>query len=168
MYFNLEYIIWYILRKVNSFFDFINNREGFMPTNKENIMKDNDIIEAEFREEGENLPSTEVKFTQVDAEFEYARGNILQIIETSRSVLENTAELALESDQPRMVEVYSGLIKNLVEINKSLFEIREKKMRIKGELQDIEEIPQGNTINNNAIFVGSTEELMQVMNKGTI
>jgi hypothetical protein len=127
---------------------------------------DNDIIEAEYKEE--YLPSTDVKYTQVDAEFEYARGNIIRILETSNEVLINTAELALESDHPRMVEVYSGLIKNIADINKSLFDIREKKMKIKGELQDVEENAPGDTINNNAIFVGSTEELLQVMNKGVL
>lgn len=123
----------------------------------------NDIIEVEFTEEGKNLPSTEVKNAQVDIEFEYARGNIIRIIETSNEVLENTAELALESDHPRMVEVYSGLIKNLADINKTLFDIREQKMKIKGELLDTDEISDGKQITNNAIFVGSTEDLLQVM-----
>ena len=124
--------------------------------------KETDIIEADFTEEGQNLPSTEVRDTQVDMEFEYARGNIIKIIETSKEVLENTAELAIDSDHPRVIEAYSGLIKNLADINKSLFEIREKKMKIKGELQDTEEVPT-KTVTNNAIFVGSTEELLQSM-----
>lgn len=128
-------------------------------------MKNNetDIIEAEFTEEDKNLPSTEVKNTQVDMEFEYARANIINILQTSNQVLENTADLALETEHPRMVEVYSGLIKTLADVNKSLFEIRESKMKIKGELADLEEAPAGTTINNNAIFVGSTEELLQQM-----
>lgn len=128
--------------------------------------EDTDIIETEFVETPCNLPSTEVKVnhTQVDAEFEYARANIINILQTSNEVLENTAELALESDHPRMVEVYSGLIKNLVDINKALFDIREKKMKLKGELIDTEEVPQGTTINNNSVFVGSSEELLQMIN----
>lgn len=124
--------------------------------------KETDIIEAEFTEEGKNLPSTKVNNTQVDMEFDYARANIINILQTSNQVLESTAELVLETEHPRMVEVYSGLIKNLADINKSLFDIREKKMKIKGELLDTEEAPT-KTINNNAIFVGSTEELLQSM-----
>lgn len=131
---------------------------------EENIMenKNTDIIDVEFTEEGKNLPSTEVVRTQVDIEFDYARRNIVHILETSNKVLENTAELVIETDHPKMVEVYSGLIKNLVDANKSLFDIREKKMKIKGELQDQDEVTETtNNITNNAIFVGSTEELLQ-------
>ena len=127
----------------------------------------NDIIEAEFTEDGNNLPSIEVreaKDVMVDIEFEYARGNIIRILETSNDVLVNTAELAIESDHPKMVEVYSGLIKTLADINKTLFDIREKKMKIKGEFIDNDQIPAGTTnITNNAIFIGSTEELLQTL-----
>jgi len=123
--------------------------------------KDKDIIEAEFTEEGKNLPAV---ISEVDMEFRYARRNLVHIIETSHEVLENTAELVIESDHPRMVEVYSGLIKSLADINKTLFDIREKKMKIKGEFVDVEEVPVGSTsITNNTIFVGSTEELIQTM-----
>lgn len=126
----------------------------------------NDIIEAEWTEDGKNLPSTEVRdFTEVDAEFEYARNNLVKIIETSDEVLSNTAELVLESEHPRMVEVYSGLIKSLADVNKNILELREKKMKIKGELinTDPESGKVPRVVNNNAIFVGSTEELLQAI-----
>lgn len=132
----------------------------------------NEIIEAEFavvKVDVDNLPSIEVKedgkFSQVDAEFEYARANIVNILETSNEVLESTAELVKESEHPRMVEVYSGLVKNLADINKTLFEIREKKMKIKGEMVDnTRNTPNKVTqVNNNTIFVGSTEDLIKAI-----
>lgn len=129
---------------------------------------DNDIIEAEFTEEnlpstkGDNLPSTEVKITEVDIEFEYARRNIIKILETSDAVLESTAELVLDTEHPRMIEVYSGLIRNLTDINKSIFEIREKKMKIKGELAETKEVTE-QTVNNNSVFIGSSEEVLEMM-----
>lgn len=134
------------------------------------MSKDNEIIDADYEIEivnPENLPSTEVtedgQMTQVDAEFEYARANIIKIIEKSNDVLESTTELVKETEHPRMIEVYSGLIKSLVDCNKSIFEIREKKMKLKGEMAD--KTPNGpgkvsQTINNNTIFVGSTDELI--------
>ena len=128
-----------------------------------------DIIDID-NEEGHKLSPTENYVhqaqhdTQVDIEFEYARRNIVEILETSNQVLKNTAEMVEETEHPRMVEAYANLISNLVEINKSLFEIRERKMKIKGELIDTDDIDAGNTIiNNNAVFVGSTEELIQTM-----
>jgi len=125
------------------------------------MTKDDDIVEAEFSEDEDNLPSVVDKNTQVDIEFDYARSNIINILQISNTVLENTAYLAAVADDPRMIDVYSGFIKNLTSINMSLLEIREKKMKIKGELIDEDDAPVGTTINNNAIFVGSTEELLQ-------
>ena len=115
-----------------------------------------------------NLPSTEVQKIEVDQsvlddidlEFYYARNNLIKILETSREVLDSTAELAIESGHPRMVEVYSGLIKNLADVNKSLFEIREKKMQMQGDME-VEHDKQ--VVNNNAIFVGSTDDLLEMM-----
>lgn len=117
-----------------------------------------EIIEAELVEQGQNLP--EVRNAS-DLEFEYARANIVEIIETSKKVLKNTAMLAIESDHPRMIEVYTALIKGLSDINKDLFDIRERKMRIKGELEPVT-VNQinNNTYNNTTAFVGSTEELL--------
>jgi len=137
------------------------------------MSNDTDIIEAEYTVQTvnpKNLPSTEVlksgKISPVDAEFEYARSNIINILQTSNSVLKNTALLVTESEHPRMVEVYSSLIKNLADINKSLLGLREKKMKMKGELIDEGTTTNKQTnhvTNNNTIFVGSTEELMQSM-----
>lgn len=135
------------------------------------MSEQNDIIEAEYTIQEvnpENLPSTEVcedgKMSQVDAEFEYARANIINILQTSDKVLESTAELVIESEHPRMIEVYSGLIKNLADINKSLFDIREKKMKIKGEGVDATPTPGKQTnVTNNTIFVGSTDELINAI-----
>lgn len=132
-----------------------------------------DIIEAEFTVQEvnpENLPSTEVKegkLTQVDAEFEYARANIINIMQTSNKVLNDTAEMVSAIEHPSMVNAYSNLIKTLAEINTSLFDIRERKMKIKGELSDNapitpSKISQTN-VTNNTIFVGSTNELIEAM-----
>lgn len=136
------------------------------------MSKDTDIIEAEFTVQEvnpENLPSIEIKedggVSQVDAEFEYARANIVNIIQTSNMVLKNTADLVIESEHPRMVEVYSGLIKNLADINKSLLGLRETKMKLKGEMVDNNIVASSSptTVTNNTIFVGSTDELLQAM-----
>ena len=47
-----------------------------------------DIIEAEFTENPENLPSIEVRDNQIDIEFEYARGNIIKIIEYKSVIIQ--------------------------------------------------------------------------------
>jgi hypothetical protein len=92
-------------------------------TSTENII-DADIIDVFDNKPPSNLPSTEVRTIEVDQstlddidlEFYYARTNLINLLETSRDVLETTAELAVESGHPRMVEVYSGLVKNLADV----------------------------------------------------
>lgn len=127
----------------------------------ENDIHTTDVVDVECVDEtiDDNLPEVNTH-SQVDAEFEYARNNIINIIQKSNQILDVTANLVVETEHPRIIGVYSELIKNLVEINKSIFDIREKKMKLKGEFIDVDE---GTTINNNAIFVGSTEELLKSM-----
>jgi hypothetical protein len=130
-----------------------------------------DIIEAEIIKESHLPPAIyDENKTIVDVEFEYARNNLVRMIEVSNAVMENTAELAIESDHPHMIDAYSRLIKNLSDINKSLFDIREKKMKFKGELDDKEEqtVQETTNITNNIAFVGSSDELLsQINNKET-
>ena len=73
-------------------------------------------------------------------------------------------DLVIEAEHPRMVEVYAGLVKTLADVNKSLLELREKKMKIKGEDVEVATTKASPTnVTNNTIFVGSTEELMKAM-----
>lgn len=112
----------------------------------------------------ESLPAPlDIKNTQEDAEYEYARKNIIEIIENSKKVVKSTTDLAVKTDDDRIIRVYSDLIKNVVEVNKSLFDIREKRMKLKGEINNVEEaVPH---IVNNAVFIGSSEDLLQKLNK---
>lgn len=121
-------------------------------------MSSDNIKDVEIIEDSAVVP---VKVNAVDIEFEYARSNILKIIETSKTVLDTTAELAIESEHPRVIEVYANLAKNLSDINMNLFEIRKKKMELKGEIVTPDEVPAQNVTNHNAIFVGSTEDLLE-------
>jgi len=120
---------------------------------------DVDVIEAEVQDLPAPVNEEVAAMSQKDLEFEYARQNIIGMIETSREVVETTAELAVEMEHPRMIEVYSGLIKNLADINKSLIEMRKEREAV---TPDEEETVNANITNNN-IFVGSTEELLKMM-----
>ena len=117
----------------------------------------NDIVKADNTK---NVPNKSTDI--IEAEYNYTRNNLVEIIESSREVLERTSELVLESEHPRMVEVYSQLIKNLAEVNKSIMEVRERKMKMTGELdEDSSDTP----LVNNAIFVGSTGDLLKMVNE---
>jgi hypothetical protein len=93
----------------------------------------------------------------VDADFDYARGNIIVAIEKGQEALSDMLQVAQQSQSPRAFEVVSDLVKTLSQTNKDLLElIKQKKI--------IENSDGPKTINNN-LFVGSTTELLKLMKK---
>jgi hypothetical protein len=121
------------------------------------IVDNCEIIDAEPEENKYELIEKEAD--NIDTEFEYARNNIVLVIEQAKVVAENSAQLALDTDSPRAVEVYSGLIKNLVDINKDLLTMRETRNNLLGKKAE----SKGTTNIKNAVFVGSTQELYEMM-----
>lgn len=93
---------------------------------------------------------------QVDSDYEFARSNLISIIEKGSDALDGLIDVASMSQHPRSYEVVASLIKTLSDVNKDLLDLTKKKMDISGE------IGQPRTINNN-LFVGSTAELQKLI-----
>lgn len=93
----------------------------------------------------------------VEADFDYARGNIIVAIEKGQEALSDMLQLAQQSQSPRAFEVVSDLVKTLSQTNKDLLELMKQK-------KIIENSDGPKTVNNN-LFVGSTTELLKLMKK---
>jgi hypothetical protein len=96
---------------------------------------------------------------KIDSDFEYARQNLKELIEKGKDSLENAISLAESLDSPRGFEVVSNFAKQLAEMNKDLIDLHQQKKNIQKE-----EI----TVNNkttNAIYVGSTSDLQDIVNQ---
>lgn len=93
---------------------------------------------------------------QIESDYEYARGNMINVIEKGQEALSGILEVAAMSQHPRSYEVAASLIKTMADVNKDLLDLTKKKMDISGELG------QPKTINNN-LFVGSTAELQRML-----
>jgi len=103
------------------------------------------------------VPTADVQeIPQIESDYEYARANMIEIIQKGNSALDNIISVANMSQNPRAYEVAANLIKNMAEINKDLLDLTKKKMDISGELG------HPKTINNN-LFVGSTAELQKLI-----
>ena len=99
--------------------------------------------------------------TDVEKDYEYARGNLYSLMEKSQEALNGILELAQESDMPRAYEVAGQLIK-------STGEIADKILLVHKILKDVEEDkPKGPTTVNNALFVGSTSDLAKFLKQQT-
>ena len=96
---------------------------------------------------------------QVQNDFEYARKNMYDIIEQGHEAIAKLMELADQSQQPRAYEVVANLIKTMAETNKDLLNLTKQKR----ELITKEDAPQQQVTNN--LFVGSTAELQQMLQK---
>lgn len=104
------------------------------------------------------LPKNEItvsKVDQTDTDFEYARGNLINIIEKGNEALDGILDVAGMSQHPRSYEVVATIINSLTAANKDLLELQKKKKELTGEIGT-------KTINNN-LFVGSTAELQKLI-----
>ena len=103
------------------------------------------------------VPANDSKVENADKDYEYARENFYNVIEKGTYALEEMLEVAKASEHPRAYEVVSTIMKTLVDANKDLVTMSDKKVKDAPQ----EEQVQG-TVNNN-LFVGSTNELQKVL-----
>lgn len=94
---------------------------------------------------------------RANKDYQYARDNFYTVIETGTKALEDMLDVAKASEHPRAYEVVSTIMKTLVDANKDLVAMSEKKAGPKKT-----ETPPEGTVNNN-LFVGSTAELQAML-----
>ena len=109
----------------------------------------------------EILPA--VQSDQVNDDFEYARGNIINTIEKGNEALQGILDVAGMGQHPRAYEVAANLVKTMVEANKDLLDLTKKKK----EIEKVENKLNPQTVNNN-LFVGSTAELLKALKANNI
>ena len=105
----------------------------------------------------EQLPVILESIDPVEADTDFARENIRNLIDTGNKAVVDLASVANQSEAPRAYEVLATMMKNLSDMNKDLLEIQKRK-------QDLKPKVSNNTQNINvdkAVFVGSTAELLK-------
>ena len=101
------------------------------------------------------------KYTkEAEDDFEFARGNLLNIILKGGEAVDEMLEFARASQHPRSYEVLSTLLKTLTDANKDLLSLQ----KTRKELAVTDEGPK--TVNQN-LFVGSTAELQKMLKNET-
>jgi len=112
-------------------------------------------------------PPEEIKQTVIDLkteksldkDFEYAKDNIKMLISNGSEAIEEILKVAKAGDSPRAYEVVSQLLKTVADMNKDLLDLHQKAKAVKKETVNVK-----NTTNN-SIYVGSTSELQDLINK---
>ena len=108
---------------------------------------------------GETLPAVIEKkiTTQANADFEFARENMMEVINKGQEALFDLMDVAKQSQHPRAYEVLANTIKTLAEINVNLMDVSAK-------FAETNKVNVKNTTNN-SIFVGTTKDLQKLLKK---
>ena len=96
--------------------------------------------------------------TDLNVAYNETQKNLLNIIDQGSEAMESILQIAKEGQHPRAFEVYSGLLKNVVDANKELLNIQK-------QMRDMDGVKKETTNTNidKAIFVGSTAELAKYL-----
>ena len=132
------------------------------------IEKHLDLVEHNktYYTEAEILPAvTTTSGEEKDTDFRYARENMYHIIERGRDAMEELLEIAKAEESPRAFEVFGQLLKNMTDTQEKLMELHRKKQIIEND-GDRQEVTKAQNVTN-ALFVGSTAELLKLVKKET-
>ena len=95
----------------------------------------------------------------IDNDYEYSRENYYNLIEKGQQAIEGILEIAKEGQHPRAYEVAGQLISNVASTVDKLQDLQKK-------LKDLKDLPKTASPQiKNDLFVGSTKELQQLLNK---
>ena len=101
------------------------------------------------------------KEEDIEKDYEYQRENFYKLVERGSVAIDGILELAKEGEHPRAYEVAGQLIKNVAEVTEKLGDLQEKMRKLK-------EVPDNAPKNvTNALFVGSTKELQNILKDKT-
>lgn len=89
---------------------------------------------------------------------EYSRQKMKELIDMSSEAIQNMMALAAETEHPRAFEVLSNMIKQASEMSQDLVKLQ----KTRKDITQSKEESNGKTTNN-AIFVGSTNELQKFL-----
>ena len=123
---------------------------------------DSDIVSIDVESENvtEKIEKVALVVDDVKKDYDYTRGNLYSLIEKGQEAINGIMELAGEGGSPRAYEVAGQLIKNVADTTDKLIDLQKKLKEV------VEETPKTTNVTNNALFVGSTDELSKLLKKG--
>ena len=99
----------------------------------------------------------------VSKDYDYTRGNLYSLIEKGQEAINGIMEVAGETASPRAYEVAGQLIKSVADTTDKLADLHKKVKEI-----DEDNPKTQSTVTNNALFVGSTSELSNMLKDGIL
>lgn len=125
---------------------------------KKRIKSDNNVLRII---ENDNPIAESFASDSALEDFETARANMLTMLQSGTLSIEKLADLAERSQNARMYEVLYCFISSMAQVNKDLLDIQSKIRELKEP--DSSSGMNAKTINQTAIFCGSTTELQKAI-----
>lgn len=99
--------------------------------------------------------------SKIEDDYDKTRENLHDLLIKGKDALETALAVAKQSEHPRAFEVVGNLMKQLADINQQLMDVHQQKKKLEEPGKDSSK----QVTNNNAIFVGSTNELSKMIKK---
>ena len=128
-----------------------------------NVDSDTSIVEKK-KEPKQIQVDPELK-SSIDQKSDYSlvRNNLKDIIITGQSAIEGILNVASEGESPRAYEVVAQMINSVASANKDLIDLHKKFKDLKKDTGQ----QNAESITNNAIYVGSTNELQKLIKQSS-
>lgn len=91
-------------------------------------------------------------------DYDYVQSNLKKLVNTGDIALESALKVATESDSPRAFEVVAILLKTMADLNNNVLDVHKKAKDTTGSKVEVKQT-------NNSVFVGSTKDLQNLLNK---
>lgn len=95
----------------------------------------------------------------LSTDYDFARDNLRKLITCAMDIIPNAMALAKEAENARLYESTGSFIKTIAEINKDLLDITERNLKPPINRNQQADNKSTTSITNNAIFMGTTDEL---------
>ena len=133
-----------------------------MKTNNESYEKISEALDTSFKTCNEIVKTKkEVKDLskdEVQKDYDKIRKNLYGLLGDGKEAIDGILKVATEGDSPRAYEVVGQLLKAVSEINRDIMDLHKQVKEVTKE----ENVYNQNT--TNAIYVGSTSELQDLIN----
>lgn len=98
---------------------------------------------------------------EAEEDFALARKNAKDLLERGTELLDGISRVASGTEHPRAFEVAANMLKTLQDLNQGLLELHERRRQLVPVPEA--EKPSTTNITNNNVFVGTTQELLDML-----
>ena len=110
------------------------------------------------KKEKPQSPDVEVNTKDLTNEYEFSQEQYHTLIDKGNDALDELLAVAKESENPRAFEVVTQLLSGLTNTTKELLQLQKTKKEIEKDTKDPSTV-------NNSLFIGSTAELQELLDK---